>query len=364
MAAAYRATRADAKQRTDAHESDRRARIGGPIFALPLLVACAGKIDRFTVDRVVPAGNAVADTGKACALGAALVHPIDALSKGRSELALAVAEGTGALCAEQEAWEADLTALRARTYDGESDEARAAAITDATLSAERHHAIAAARFDRAFGAIEDEWGTVGDGCPKIAERDEFVYFFGLVCGTLALLHDRASGGVHDVPLDRLGAVARGAGCVDDARWWSGPAALRAGAWATVPGLGPTGTDPWAELETAAAAGDPTGVRVARAIQILIAANAGRNDVLEPALAAHAASREAVPSDPEWALLDEYAYRIALQESDRVWSAATGHRTERFGAWPGSADAPPEPLGPDPFATEAPVAIPTSPEVIP
>ncbi len=306
----------------------------------------------------------MADTGTACALGAALVHPIDALSKGRSELALAVAEGTGALCAEEDAWEADLEALRARGGHSGSEEARAAAITDATLRAERHHAVAAARFDRAFGAIEGEWGTVGDGCPQIAERDEFVYLFGLVCGTLALLHDRASGGVHDVPLDRLGAVARGSICIDDAMWWSAPAALRAGAWATVPGLGPTGSDPWAELETAALTGDPTGVRVARAIQILIAANAGRNDVLEPALAAHAASRDAVPSEPDWALLDEYAYRIALQESDRVWSLATGHRTERFGSWPGSADAAPEPLGPDPFAPDAPVPEPTPPEVIP
>jgi hypothetical protein len=91
------------------------------------------------------------------------------------------------------------------------------------------------------------------------------------------------------------------------------------------------------------------VRVARAIQILIAGNAGRDDVLEPALAAHAATLHAVPADPDWALLDAYAYQIALHESDRVWTAAEGHRTERFGRWPGSADAAPVETGPDPFA---------------
>jgi hypothetical protein len=57
-------------------------------------------------------------------------------------------------------------------------------------------------------------------------------------------------------------------------------------------------------------------------------------------------------------MDTYAYRIALHQSDRVWTAATGHRTEHFGRWPGEPAPRTEPLGPDPFASSDPFAEPS------
>jgi DNA-binding NtrC family response regulator len=111
------------------------------------------------------------------------------------------------------------------------------------------------------------------------------------------------------------------------------AAMQAGAWATIPGSGPEGIDPWAMLSEAAAKGDPSGVRVARAMQALIAGNSGATDIVEAAIQAHAASIDATPTAPEWALLDRYAWQVTRHESDRIWMQAEGHRTERFGALP-------------------------------
>lgn len=323
-----------------------------------LVAGCAAKIDRFTLDRVVDRGADVADTGKACIMGAALVHPLASITRKEPHVALTIAEGVAAVCDEVTAWEAELAQARAKRNDAALGEGRVAEITDARIAAVRANARTAARFETSFQQMQGAFGEIGTGeCPKIAERDEFAYIFGLVAGTLALLHDRASGGANNIPLDRLNAIARAAPCVDDARWWSLPSALQGAAWATIPGSGPEGKDPWLMLEDAASRGEASGVRVARAIEVLIAANSGRTDVLEASLAKHAASVAATPQNPEWRLLDTYAYEVSLHQSDLLWTEERGHRTEVFGtvpkAQPAPAPAGEDPFGADPFATDAP-----------
>jgi hypothetical protein len=174
---------------------------------------------------------------------------------------------------------------------------------------------------------------------------------------LALIHDRRGGGTHGIPLDRLLEVARASECLDDATWWHVPMALRAGAWATIPGSGPAGSDAWALLDEAAGKGDVSGVRVARAVQALIAGNSGATDVVEAAIKAHAASLEGTPQASDWALLDQYALQVTTHESDRVWTAAKGHRTEAFGALPSDVKeeirVPDMFSGSDPFGSPAP-----------
>jgi hypothetical protein len=323
-----------------------------PRFSPALVIAavastgCAGTIDRLTVRNVVDAATDVPDTGKVCAIGAALAQPLDSLTRRSPHKAMAIAEGVSAVCDEAVAWEAELGAARAE--HNLTGEARAAEITDASIAAARAHARTALRFERSFDALEAEYGVVGtDKCPRLGEDEEFVYLFGLVTGTLALLHDRASGGANDVPMDRLAAIARGSACLDDTKWWAVPTALQAAAWATVPGSGPAEVDAWAQLDTSAARGEASGVRVARAIQVLIAANSGKDDVLKSALAAHAAAIAATPPDPEWTLLDAYATEVSRHQSDLVWTAGRGHRTEQFGKWPNAPGAD-EPAGADPF----------------
>jgi len=333
-----------------------------PLIALPVGLAattgCAAKIDRFTIDRVVAVGTDVPDTGKVCHLGAALAHPLASLSKKAPHKALVIAELVSALCEEGEANEAELAMDRAKANLGALGADRAAEITDARVLSERIHADAAGRYERSFQHLIAAYGEIGgEECPKIKEKDEIAYLLGLVGGTLALIHDKRGGNVHDIPLDRLLVVARGSECLDDERWWHTPAALRAGAWATIPGSGPEGSDAWQLLDEAAAAGETSGVRVGRAIQALIGGNAGRTEVAEAAIKAHAASLEATEQDTDYALLDAYAYEVTRHESDRIWAQAEGHRTEVFGQLPSDVEAPvavPDLFsGSDPFASPPP-----------
>ncbi len=328
-------------------------RYPAPPYGVPLLtwllLGCAAKVDRIALDRFVARGLSVGDLGEACTLGAGLRHALAGLTSESNppRRALVLAEATAALCAEREAWEADLGTARARRAVATGGDA--AAVTDAVTNADRWHAEAAARFERAWSQAEGHWGPIGQDCPRIRAGDEIAWVVGLVAGTLALLHDKSAGSPLGVPTDRLGQVARGANCVDDAAWYHIPSALQAAAWATIPGSGPAGLDPWAKLEEAALAGETGGLRVARALEVRIAANAGRDDVLARGIRAHAAALSERASVADLALLDEYARWISLHESDLLWTAATGHRTPTFGQLP--SDASPLPLTPefDPFS---------------
>lgn len=315
------------------------------------LSGCAGTVNRFMLDDVVRSAASDADTGKACAMGTSLVHPLAAVN-GNAHLALAVAEGVSAVCDQTHAWEADLTAARTKHNAAALGEGRAAEVIDAQLAARRLHARTAARFNRSFEQAQLAFGPIGQGCPTLSHDDQFVFVFVLVTGTLALLHDTAAGGAVGVPQDRLAAIARASTCVDDATWWHVPSALRGGAWVMVPGSGPSGTDGWKVLDDAATQGASSGVRVAVAIEALLAYNAGRTDVLQRSLHQHAQSQTTTKPNAAWLLLDTYASEISLHQSDLVWSEATGHRTEVFGRLPSDHAAVPAttPFEGDPFST--------------
>jgi len=321
-----------------------------PLVALcALAVSCVSRrVDLFTVDRVVDRGLGVGDVDLACQLGGAFTHVLAAPTARRNppHRALAIADLTSALCAEADAWEAELAAGRAKASPAAEPAARVAAIKDARLAQERAHAVAAARFQRSWGHLVAEYGTIGDGCPWLRTGDELVYLLGLYAGVNALIHDKAAGGPLGVPEGVIAQVARGATCVEDADWWGVPSALQAACWAMIPGSEPEGVAPWAALDAAAAAGDDSGVRVGRALQVKINAIAGRDDAVAAALAGHAAALGAHPTDAEAALLDDYARRVSLHEADLIWTAAEGHRAPGL-----ELPAPEPPAGPpgdDPF----------------
>src|SRR5690606_22636498 len=119
-------------------------------------------------------------------------------------------------------------------------------------------------------------------------------------------------------------------------------AMRAAVWATVPGSAPEGVDPWALLDRAAEGGEAHGVRLARALQAVIASNNGRPDVVRHAVRSFARSRAEVPPHPEYALFDDYAHVLVRHESDLLWTRAAGHRTLELGVLPGDAAAGSEP----------------------
>lgn len=295
--------------------------------------ACRGAIDRFTINHLVDHATDGRDLDAVCGMGRSLTLPLGSVSRRSPDRALVIAEGVGAMCAEIDAWNFELDAQRAKANLEALGEARTNEIVDARIRARRAHAVAAARFERSYQHMVAEFGPTGEAtCETVPERHHFVYQFGLITGVLALFHDRAAEGAVGVPLDRPQEIARATQCLDDTAWWGLAKALRGASWATIPGSAPEGVDPW-QLMAEAADADESGIRVARAIQVLLAANAGRDDLVEAGIHAFVEAGETVPADPDWVLLDEYAVTVVRHQSDRLWTQARGHRTERLGVLP-------------------------------
>jgi hypothetical protein len=149
---------------------------------------------------------------------------------------------------------------------------------------------------------------------------------GLSTGLLAVLSDASAGGQAGVPTETVLAVERGSSCLNAADWWGVPVALRAAVWATVPGQLPEGEDWKARLEEAAVAGEEVGVDLSRALQIQVLATVGENDALRTAITGWAEARGTRQLNGDYALLNEYAYRMIRHESDKIWMEASGQRT--------------------------------------
>lgn len=324
-------------------------------IAVLLGSGCANALDRYLLRHPIEEALTLPDVDLACGSANGNIPVAKGISdKHPAHRSLTILEVTGAACPERRAMEAELDAARAvKLLEGAVLQAT---VKDARENERRYRADAARRLWRAWANLEAEYGPVGEECPTLRkEEDEFTYLLGLVGGANALLQDQASGGQVGVPTNILGLVGRGARCLDSARWWELPAALEAGSWAMVPGRGPEGVDPWLALSEAAARGDASGVRVGRAIQAQLAANAGRRDDLTDAIKGFAAATAATPSDPDYALLDVYAEMVVRHQSDLVWTEHRGYRARALGELPwDAAEADPDepdPFGGDPFADD-------------
>ncbi|MBN2798408.1 MAG: hypothetical protein JXX28_04610 [Deltaproteobacteria bacterium] len=325
-----------------------------PLLLLSALACAPGAVDRVVVERVVDRAVRLPDVQLACTMGLALEAPLSAATPPRRppEQALIVAETVGALCGETEVREAELEGLRARRLLGPLGEGRAALAMDARLREQRAHQRAAARYGRAWDHTQAVYGNLRGACPDMDQDEEFVYLLGMFSGLMGLLHERRGEvSVRHIPDDTLSAISSGATCLNAERWWQVPTAMQVAVGAVIPGAGPDGVDPWDALEDAAGRGARSGVRLSRALQVLLAANAGREEEVEAGIRAHAQALTAYEPDRDWALLDAFAYEVSLHESDLIWTGASGHRTEVFGLLP--SDPKPQGRGPDadPFAAD-------------
>ncbi len=286
----------------------------------------------YTVDHMVPYLMASGDVDMACETGVsmgAFLMSFEQVSKRPNRAALVTLLSAG-MCAEARAWDAELARLRALHGD------RPVAAQDARIVEVRAHALAARRYHRAYERLVAAFGPPGTGkCPTLHGSDSLLYLLGLSAGLLAVMHDKAGGGVAGVPLDIPRAVARASRCLPDARWWGAPSALRAAIWTSVPGAAPKGADPWKVLADAAAQGDAAGFRLPGALEVQAAAAAGRTDLVEQAIAREAASYQKTPPSKAYHLLDRYAWLIDQHASDVLWTGKTGHRTpvDGFGTFP-------------------------------
>lgn len=326
------------------------------LLGLAVAPGCAGKVDKIVVNRVVERALRLPDVDQACSIGVSMNSPLAGITseKRPARQALLIAEFTAAMCDETAAHGHELEAARAMSPAvGLPGAQRAALGKDARLAADRSHMRAAARFGRALAHGEAEFGEIGGECPRLKEREELPFMLMLVSGLQVVLHDSAAGSPLGVPKETILDVARSAQCLDNEDWWYGPAAMQAAAWATIPGSAPEGTDPWAMLADVAQKSDPTGIRVARALQVVISVNAGRDDLAEQAIRDHAAARAATPSSAEFALFDQYALLLSQHQSDLFWMKEEGHRTPVFGELPGddAPDTTPDDGGVDPFAED-------------
>ena len=306
------------------------------LILLGSLLGCVTTmVDRFTMDRVVGFGQTLDDTQKPCALGESLSHVLLA-TKGKNknpELALLIANGTSAICAQQEAFEEHLREQRYKYHDSIPFTYSVPEAKDAQYAAQRWDVLAAKRFLLAFEHSEAFFGPIGGDCPFIEERNQSAYLIGLISGTFAVLHDKASGGQVGVPMDILPKVARASNCLKNDQWWGVPHALQFGIWATVPGAGLDDVDAWASLKKAADDGSQKGVRVAYAVASLLANNNGEDAFLVEMLRSHGESLDNVPQNPNWAFFDQYATEIALYQSDLLWTKKKGYRTPKLGMIP-------------------------------
>lgn len=224
------------------------------------------------------------------------------------------------MCAEFEAYEFELQHflhLKA---------GRVAEATDARILQKRAHALAAARNYKAYQRLIAAYGAMGERCPDLEEGEEILYLMGLSAGLQALLHDRAAGGMVGVDMGIPSQVGRAAECLDNEKWWGLPGAVRGAIFASIPGSGPEGLDPWKLLADSAALGDAGGVRMARALYIRAASSAGKADMNRELIAQTVVSQKAISSPENGVLLDAYATVMVRHFSDLIWMETKGHRT--------------------------------------
>jgi len=231
-----------------------------------------------------------------------------------------MALASAGMCGEFASYEAEIAHVR------HLNAGRVGDATDARILQQRLSARAAARFARAYQRLVDAYGEPGESCPELGESDEVLYLLGLSGGMLGVLFDRAANGVVGVDMGIPAKVLRATECLDDERWYGIPGALKGALYTNIPGSAPEGVDPWKLLDDAAAKGEQTGVRLARALQLKAAIGAGKTEKNREYIASHFVSLKNTPSPSRGRLLDLYATTMIQHFSDLIWVEDTGHRT--------------------------------------
>ena len=271
---------------------------------------------------VTPYTMTIDDVGVACATTQGLQPLINAFTRVTStdDLANLMMNMMAGSCAEEAAIEESLAYIRAFKNQN-INEAK-----DARIREKREYAIAATRQYRAYQHMVDEFGEPGEKCPSL-NHDEGVYWtLGNLAGLQSVLNDLKAQSVVNVPKDIAMKAVRGLQCLDNEEYWGVPDAAQAGLYILMPDTAPEGVDPWVELETASRTATENGVRLAHAVEILVADGGGHTDRVKDAIRRHAASLKTNPSHRDYRLLDVVASRQIRAVSDRMWTDATGSRT--------------------------------------
>ena len=280
-------------------------------------------IGGFAVDHMLPSLMKSGDINAACNSGQALGPFITSFEEvgATAHRATLVSLLSAGMCAEDQAREAELRALRALARN------LPATVKDARTIEKNARKLAAERFWGAYQRAQISFSLTEDGpCPKLdGPQDQLTLMLGLCAGVLATLHDKAADSTVGVPANLPLSAAHFAQCLDNKQFWGVPQALHASVQASLPQ--PTDApDPWQELAAATDMGERYRIRLANAFAILVHAAAGHEQQLRQSIKQAAHSFNTAPADGAWRLLDAYAARMITHESDKLWTAATGHRT--------------------------------------
>lgn len=262
------------------------------------------------------------DTEMGCAMSEAMTPMLLSFSEltwSPDRLAITMYMQSGA-CAEAKASEEGLTYLRAYKTQNIAE------AKDARIRQKRLFALAANRQYKGYKHLISEFGEPGEECPDMDKDEEFFWMLGLVSGMQAVMSDLRSQGEVGVPKDIAMKSVRGSQCLDAKRWWGVPKAMQAAVWTMMPDNAPEDVDPWQELAAASDMGAEEGVRLAQAIEVVIADGSGNQERLRDAIRRHAQSVKTQSPSKEYLMLDVIATKQVLAVSDRLWTEATGSRT--------------------------------------
>lgn len=272
-----------------------------------------------------------------CGTGAGLHQLLESFEKvvKRPSAVLMDTELLAGYCAEMRANEAHMMYLQA-LHDGQANRAR-----DFHIVEQRLQSLAAKRRYAAYRDFVTAYGNFGDAkaCPRFQnDQDQAEYLIGLITTVQALLSDIQAGSVVGVPQDVANRAARSSECLNNAKWWGMPEAIRAAAWSSVPGTAPAGKDPQAVMDHAVEVAKSSGMPLAATFEAIAAY--GRGDVVRE----QDAIRQFVAIDRQnriprkYALLGEIGRVEATYYSDQIWMRATGARTpyEGLGRFPKDA----------------------------
>lgn len=302
----------------------------GLLVSVPVVLSGCGLVYKGTGDVLVSYGKAemvpylmsYRDVGMACATGEALTPLLMSFGEVGShpdKLAPLVFV-SAATCSEGKALEAELRYLRAMKR-GDTASAQ-----DARSEQKAHAEQAARRLFEAYRYTVQVYGEpMENTCPRLrSDFDELVWMVGLIAGVQSLLNDATAETAVGIPRDVAAKVERGAGCLDNEKWWGVPMATRAALWSILPMLAPEGADASATLQASTQHGFNGGVRLASALQVITAYGVDDQQQLRDGIRAFAAYKGEI--NPDYALLDAIAGELILGISHRMWANATGQRT--------------------------------------
>ncbi|HEX5371467.1 MAG TPA: hypothetical protein VFW84_01910 [Aquabacterium sp.] len=231
---------------------------------------------------------------------------------------------TAAVCSDTNALNEELRYMRA-VRDKRPDEAQ-----DARIAQKRYLALSTDRQYTAFKRMRDKleqkyFFKYGKTCPRFKrDFDELTYLAGTLSGLLAITNDMSSQQSVGVPTDIAPLSEFAMTCLDNAKWWGVPQAVRAAVWSLLPG-GSEGKDVKGTFENSMALGEAKGVRLSHVLATVAASSADDTATVRQTIKRFA-NVENFKQNPDYRIFDAIAKMQLQFISDRMWTQATGSRT--------------------------------------